>query len=146
MSFDIMQIHKQNQNSKRYTSRWNAEITQLSAGGPWSEEELKLPRYMRSTSSSRQRLKENMLSNGAKNSSHRVSHRRTVPVLHSEREAFHKHKKDSVYPYREYNQSYFPVINDSTDYQASNETIVEEQMVQSESLCVAIKRRLTSWI
>ena len=144
MSFDITQIHKQNQYSKKYTSRWNAEATQFPSGGPWSEEELKLPRYMRSTASSRQRLKENMLSNGAKSSSHRVSHRRTLPVLHSEREAFQKHKKDSYYPYREYNESSFPVINDSTDYQASNETIVEEPKVQSESRCVAIKRRLTS--
>ena len=144
MSFDITQIHKQDQYSKKYTSRWNAEATQFPSGGPWSEEELKLPRYMRSTASSRQRLKENMLSNGAKSSSHRVSHRRTLPVLHSERETFRKHKKDSYYPYREYNESSFPVINDSTDYQASNETIVEEPKVQSESRCVAIKRRLTS--
>ena len=41
MSFDITQIHKQDQYSKKYTSRWNAEATQFPSGGPWSEEELK---------------------------------------------------------------------------------------------------------
>lgn len=127
-----------------YTNRWNSETTKQAAGNPWSEEELKLPRYMRSTASSRQRLKENMLSNGAKSSSQRVSHRRTVPVLHSEREAFQKYKRSSNYPYREQKESNSLVINDNTDYQASNETVVEELKPRSESNCVAIKRRLTS--
>lgn len=116
----------------------------MPVGSQWSEEELKLPRYMRSTASSRQRLKENMLSNEAKSTSHRVFHRRTLPVLHSEREVLQKSKKDSYYPYRECADGIFPVGQDSTDYQASNETTVEELKVVSKSSCVAIKRRLTS--
>ena len=69
--------------NRRYAPQIPRETNRRVNSNPWSEEELKLPRYMRSTASSRQRLKENMESGVWNRPMSKVFHRKTMPVLYS---------------------------------------------------------------